>query len=91
MIGMTAFADDTLVVLRALEPGQVVTYSEVAAEAGHRGAARAVGNLLRSGVTAVAWWRVVSADGRVYPGAVHEATARLRAEGVEVRDGRVVG
>jgi methylated-DNA-protein-cysteine methyltransferase-like protein len=83
------FAADVLAVLRSLEPGQVVTYGEVAAEAGRPGAARAVGNLLRD-MPDVPWWRVVAANGRVCPHAVGEATRRLAAEGVEVRDARVV-
>ena len=83
------FAADVLAVLCALEPGQVVTYGEVAAEAGRPGAARAVGNLLRD-LPDVPWWRVVAANGRVCPHAVAEATRRLAEEGVEVRDARVV-
>jgi methylated-DNA-protein-cysteine methyltransferase-like protein len=86
---MATFADDVLVVLRGLTAGHVVTYGEVAAEAGHPGAARAVGNLLRN-LPDVPWWRVVAADGRVCPHAVGEASLRLAAEGVEVRDARVV-
>ncbi|HEX6255943.1 MAG TPA: MGMT family protein [Euzebyales bacterium] len=83
------FADDVEAVVRSLPPGQVVTYGEVAAEAGRPGAARAVGTVLRAS-RGVPWWRVVAASGRVNPSAVAEATQRLRAEGVEVRDGRVV-
>lgn len=83
------FTHDVVAVLRALPSGHVVTYGEVAAEAGHPGAARAVGTVLR-GVGGVPWWRVVASTGRVNPNAVGEATSRLRAEGVEVRDGRVV-
>jgi methylated-DNA-protein-cysteine methyltransferase-like protein len=82
------FAADVLRVLHALQPGQVVTYGEVATEAGYPGAARAVGNLLRD-VPDVPWWRVVAANGRVCPHAVAEATRRLAAEGVEVRNARV--
>jgi methylated-DNA-protein-cysteine methyltransferase-like protein len=85
-----AFAVDVLAVLRALQPGHVVTYGEVAAEAGYPGAARAVGNLLRDGPD-VPWWRVVTANGRVCPYAIAEATRRLADEGVEVRNARVVG
>lgn len=84
----SAFAAAVLAVLRALQPGQVVTYGEVAAEAGHPGAARAVGTLLRA-LPDVPWWRVVAADGRVFPGAAAEAARRLAAEGVVVHDGRV--
>ena len=83
------FSDAILTVLRSLEPGQVVTYGEVAAEAGYPGAARAVGNLLRD-LEDVPWWRVVAANGRVCPHAVGEATRRLAAEGVEVRGMRVL-
>lgn len=84
------FTSDVEGVLRALRPGQVVTYGEVAAEAGRPGAARAVGTVLRTS-SGLPWWRVVAASGRVNPHAVAEATRLLRAEGVEVRDGRVVG
>lgn len=82
------FTDDVQAVVRSLRPGQVVTYGEVAAEAGHPGAARAVGTVLRTS-HGLPWWRVVAADGRVNPHAVAAATSRLRAEGVEVRAGRV--
>lgn len=83
------FTSDVVAVLRALPSGHVLTYGEVAAEAGHPGAARAVGNVLRR-VGDLPWWRVVASTGRVNPNAVAEATTRLRREGVEVRDGRVV-
>lgn len=76
-------------VLAALGPGEVVSYGEVAAQAGHPGAARAVGNLLRR-ASGLPWWRVVAASGRLVPGHEREQARRLRAEGVEVRSGRVV-
>lgn len=75
-------------VLEALEPGDVITYGEVATEAGYPGAARAVGNILRGG-TGLPWWRVVNAAGRMVPGHEREQTQRLRSEGVTVRNGRV--
>jgi methylated-DNA-protein-cysteine methyltransferase-like protein len=84
------FEDHVLAVLHGLGPGEVVTYGEVAEEAGFPGAARAVGNLLRgSGADAVPWWRVVTASGRLVPGHEGEHARRLRAEGVDVTDGRV--
>lgn len=78
-----------MAVLQSLGPGEVVTYGEVAAEAGFPGAARAVGRVLATTGEDVPWWRVVTSTGRLVPG--HEATheARLRAEGVAVVDGRV--
>jgi methylated-DNA-protein-cysteine methyltransferase-like protein len=73
-------------VLEALPPGRVMSYGEVAAEAGYPGAARAVGNLLRVS-TGLPWWRVVSAAGRLVPGAEPEQAVRLRAEGVPLTEG----
>jgi methylated-DNA-protein-cysteine methyltransferase related protein len=82
------FEADVLGVLRRLQPGDVVSYGEVAEEAGHPGAARAVGNILRDGDD-LPWWRVVTAGGRLVPGNECEHERRLRAEGVTVVDGRV--
>ena len=83
------FEQVVIEVLERLPPGVVATYGEVAAEAGHPGAARAVGNVL-SRVDGLPWWRVVTATGRLVPGAEAEQARRLRAEGMTVRDGRVV-
>lgn len=76
-------------VLRALHPGDVVTYGEVATEAGSPGAARAVGMLLARSGADYPWWRVVAAGGRLVPGHEGEQARRLGAEGVTVVDGRV--
>ncbi|MCU1483637.1 MAG: hypothetical protein JWN67_383 [Actinomycetia bacterium] len=84
------FEDQVLAVLHRLGPGDLVTYGEVAEEAGFPGAARAVGNLLRgSGAEDVPWWRVITSTGRLVPGHEVEHARRLGAEGVEVSDGRV--
>ena len=76
-------------VLGSLGPGDVVTYGEVAAEAGYPGAARAVGRLLSESGGAHPWWRVVTASGRLVPGHEDDHERRLLAEGVVVRGGRV--
>jgi methylated-DNA-protein-cysteine methyltransferase-like protein len=78
-------------VLLALHPGEVVTYGEVAAEAGYPGRARAVGRILATASDAEGypWWRVVTSTGRLVPGHEREHARRLAAEGVEVADGRV--
>jgi methylated-DNA-protein-cysteine methyltransferase-like protein len=81
---VTPLERDVVEVLRALQPGEVVTYGEVAEEAGHPGRARAVGRILAAGVDGAAWWRVVAASGRLVPGLEVEQAALLRAEGVEV-------
>jgi len=83
------FADSVVDVLRRLGPGEVVSYGEVAAEAGFPGSARAVGNLLGRDVADVPWWRVVRGDGAIVSRHPAEQIARLAAEGVAVVDGRV--
>jgi methylated-DNA-protein-cysteine methyltransferase-like protein len=84
------FEDAVEEVLRSIPRGEIMTYGEVAAEAGFPGAARAVGTLLaRSGGT-LPWWRVVTSTGRLVPGHEPEHARRLRAEGVRVIDGRRV-
>lgn len=83
------FTEAVVAVLQGLGPGDVTTYGEVAAEAGFPGAARAVGNVLRT-VPDLPWWRVVSATGRLVPGHEQRHAELLRAEGVTVRDRRVI-
>jgi methylated-DNA-protein-cysteine methyltransferase-like protein len=75
-------------VVLSLRPGDVVTYGEVALEARHPGAARAVGGVMASS-EGLPWWRVVTSEGRLVPGHETEQARRLRGEGVEV-DGRHV-
>ncbi|HWC69213.1 MAG TPA: MGMT family protein [Acidimicrobiales bacterium] len=87
---MTELERRVVAVLRALHSGEVVSYGDVAADAGFPGRARAVGHLLASGAHDVPWWRVVTGTGRLVPGNERDHAARLRAEGVLVRRGRVV-
>lgn len=74
--------------VRDLRRGQVVSYREVALRAGYPAAARAVGNVLATSV-GLPWWRVVRVDGRLAAHSQHEQAARLRREGVTVRNDRV--
>jgi methylated-DNA-protein-cysteine methyltransferase-like protein len=87
---VSGLEDRVLAVLRALLPGEVVSYGDVAEDAGFPGRARAVGHLLATTAVDVPWWRVVTSNGRLVPG--HETTQaqRLRAEGVRIAAGRVV-
>ena len=62
---MTGFEEAVTAVIGRLAPGDLVTYGEVAAEAGYPGAARAVGNLLRTSGDHLPWWRVVGAGGHL--------------------------
>lgn len=82
------FTDAVLGVIRDLRPGDVMAYSEVAAEAGYPGAARAVGNLLR-GTPDLPWWRIVTTKGRLVPDHEVRQAELLRAEGVRVVKGHV--
>jgi len=89
---LTEFSQRVEAVVRAIEPGDVVTYGEVAALAGKPGAARGVGAVLAgSGERGLPWWRVVAANGRLVPGHEREHARRLRREGVtlDTSTGRV--
>jgi methylated-DNA-protein-cysteine methyltransferase related protein len=81
-------AERVRAVVRAIPPGQVRSYGEVADEAGLT-SARLVGRLLAEDGHDLPWHRVVRADGRFAPHVAVEQAARLRAEGVLAADGRV--
>jgi methylated-DNA-protein-cysteine methyltransferase-like protein len=86
---VTEFEKAVIMVISALQPGDVVTYGEVAAEAGYPGAARAVGTLLRDSGADLPWWRVVGSGGYLRsPDPVKQARL-LTDDGVLVVDGRV--
>ena len=76
-------------VLHAIGPGEVVTYGDIAEDAGAPKQSRLVGRVLATTEAEVPWWRVVNASGRLVPGHEVEQAALLEAEGVEVRGGRV--
>jgi methylated-DNA-protein-cysteine methyltransferase related protein len=92
-----AFFARVYALVRAIPPGQVLTYGEVARLLGQPRGARAVGWALRAldaaAAARVPWHRVLGAGGRVsLPGSAGEVQARrLRAEGVSVRGGRPRG
>lgn len=85
------FEDAVIAVLRSLRPGEVVTYGEVAEQAGYPGAARAVGSLLRRTAEELPWWRVVGAGGRLRAPNSSRQAELLRSEGVSVIGTRVGG
>ena len=84
----STFETAVVAVIETIPPGETSTYGEVAEEAGFPGAARAVGNVMRT-VPGLPWWRVIASTGRLVPGLEIEHTQRLRAEGVKVANGRV--
>jgi alkylated DNA nucleotide flippase Atl1 len=66
-------------------PGRVVTYGDLAAVVGC--GPRQVGTVMAGWGGAVAWWRVLRADGSPAPGLRREAFSRYRAEGTALRPG----
>jgi methylated-DNA-protein-cysteine methyltransferase related protein len=78
-------------VLLGLSSGEVVTYGWVALEAGYPGRHRAVGNFLANRFNGPNWWLVVGSDRRLLAPDTVEQEARLRADGVKVEAGKVVG
>jgi methylated-DNA-protein-cysteine methyltransferase-like protein len=76
-------------VIRSLREGEVVTYGDIAADAGYPRLSRLVGRILATTEEDLPWWRVVNSAGRLVPGSEREQAERLRAEGVTVADGRV--
>ncbi len=84
-----AFARRVTAVIVALGEGEVVSYGDIAHDAGYPGRARAVGALLAHQGDDLPWWRVVRGDGRLVAPNTAAQAAALRAEGVTVRGGRV--
>jgi methylated-DNA-protein-cysteine methyltransferase-like protein len=80
---LTPFQQHVAEVVAALRPGEVLTYGEVALEAGHPGAAQAVANVLRR-LPDLPWWRVVPASGRLYRTHAPIQQPLLEADGVTV-------
>ncbi len=82
---LTEFTGRVLSVVRRIPPGRVATYGDVAMLAGRPGAARAVGNIMRtSHVPGLPYHRVVAAGGRLggYGGNELLKRDRLIAEGI---------
>jgi methylated-DNA-protein-cysteine methyltransferase related protein len=85
---VTEFEDAVIAVISSLQPGEVVTYGEVAAEAGYPGAARAVGTILRTS-EGLPWWRVVGSGGRIRTPDPQRQIRLLTDEGVLIVGNRV--
>ncbi len=83
------FEEKVVEVVRRIPAGEVLTYGDVAEEAGFPGAARAVGNLLRTTAVELPWWRVVGAGGRITSPAAARQSALLESEGWVVTAARL--
>jgi alkylated DNA nucleotide flippase Atl1 len=79
-------ASAVLDVVDLIPPGKVMTYGDVAEYLGRCGP-RQVGNVLARWGGAVAWWRVLKADGSPPPGHEARALAAYRAERTPLRAG----
>jgi methylated-DNA-protein-cysteine methyltransferase related protein len=86
---MTTFQARVVAVVLGLGPGDVLTYAEVAQEAGHPGAGQAVANVLRR-VEGLPWWRVVPTGGRLWRSHLPVQGPLLRRDGVVVDEERHV-
>ena len=93
-MGEKSIKSDIIAAIRAIPPGSVRSYGQVAALAGYPGRARAVARVLsESSDAGLPWHRVLRASGHFAfaPDSplFAEQTQRLRAEGVVVKQGRV--
>ncbi len=86
----TAFHETMQAVLNELQPGEVVSYGDVAVRAGYPNAARAAGAALADCPETLPWWRVVYGDGHLPPCNPSLQAERLAAEGVVLKGFRVV-
>ncbi|MBC7443277.1 MAG: MGMT family protein [Ramlibacter sp.] len=79
------FIEHVCAIVDSIPPGRVMTYGDVAAVLGSRGA-RAVGQIMARYGADLPWWRVIRAGG--HPPAGHEdrALAQYRAEETPLRD-----
>lgn len=90
----SAFRDDVYRLMALVPAGQVTTYGDIAALAGHPSAARTVGQIAHFGPDALPWHRLVNKHGvlaRGYWGGPGVQATMLEAEHIEVRDYKIVG
>ncbi|MFE2966355.1 MGMT family protein [Streptomyces sp. NPDC059340] len=79
------YAERVLEVADSIPPGHVMTYGDVAEWLEEDGP-RQVGRVMALYGGAVAWWRVVRADGALLPGHELEALDHYRDEGTPLKE-----
>jgi methylated-DNA-[protein]-cysteine S-methyltransferase len=81
-------------VLMQVPKGMVTTYKLIACALGKQGSSRAVGNALgrNPDPDGPPCYRVIKSDGSIggYAGGAREKIRRLRADGITIKDGRVI-
>ena len=89
---MAAITEVQIVRVRSLvasvPAGNVTTYGDIA-DAAELSSPRTVGAIMRMDSADLPWHRVLSASGKPAPHLAERQLAKLREEGVTVRDGRV--
>ena len=91
---LTPFARRVLLLVSRIPPGRVISYGALARRAGKPGAARAVGNLMRTANRpGLPYHRVIAANGRLggYGGSEGLKASLLAAEGLTIRGNRIAG
>lgn len=86
---MTPYADRVLDVVDLVPPGRVITYGLIAEYLDDGGPRQVAAVMSRVG-GAVAWWRVVRADGTLPPTLADRARPAYREEGTPRRLGGAV-
>ncbi len=81
------YADRVLEVVEKIPAGCVMSYGDIAGYLG-AGGPRQVGRVLATYGGAVAWWRVIHADGTPAPGHDLAALAHYAQEGTPLRSAR---
>ncbi len=79
-----AYVEAVLAAVEEIPSGRVMAYGQVAEYVG-LGGPRQVGAIMSRYGSAVPWWRVVTASGRLPPGSERRALDELRAEGTPLR------
>ncbi len=83
------FAERVLAVVEAIPAGSVMSYGDIAEYLGSN-APRMVGQVMARSGGGVPWFRVVRADGTPAPALADRQLELLAADGVPIRNGRVV-
>jgi methylated-DNA-protein-cysteine methyltransferase-like protein len=86
---LTAFERAVVRAASELQPGDLVTYGELAEEIGRPGSGQAVANVLRAAPD-LPWWRVIPSDGRLYRTHAPSQAPLLEAEGHRIDEHRRV-
>lgn len=86
----SSFRDQIAAAVLDLDEGEVVSFGDIAARAGHPKASRAAGSVLSKSEDTLPWWRVVYADGNLPRCNPSLQSERLAEEGVKLKGFKVI-